>query len=544
MKEQKDEAFFSKELATIKLDVPIDFCLPKENFIENLNLAKTGEIFRKYEFRNLNERLQKSLEIANIIEEISKKQIPIENKMDIQKMKISVSVLNSNISMPTIDDILVFGKSIDAAKKNIEDEIKKYELGFVVENIEMPIRDILKEMTNNGFIVDVEKMKNLSKIFSKKASEIEKKVYEISGEEFNLKSTKQLSEVLFEKMEIPTKGLKKTPKGVVSTKESELVKLKGEYEIIDFILEYRELSKMLSTYIDNILEILDEENKIHPEFLQLGTSTGRMSSKNPNIQNIPTRGEYGKKIRECFISRENSSLVSFDYSQIELRVAAIMSQDKKFLEIFINDKDIHSEVAKDIFGKEDAYTRRKAKAINFGILYGMGATSLRKSLNEGSSEKEISLNDARDYLDKYFENFSGLAKFIEDTKNEVRQKGYSTTLFGRKRFFPEINSKIPFIKAMAERTAINAPIQGTATGDIIKIAMKKVDDFLIEKDLKKDVKFLAQVHDELIFEISDKLLEKIIPEIEKIMESILKNSDLEEKYKKVPLKVSGVTGKN
>jgi DNA polymerase-1 len=398
-------------------------------------------------------------------------------------------------------------------------------------------------MTRNGFKINLKEMKKLSKDFSQRAEKIEAEVYKIAGQKFNLKSTQQLSKILFEEMNLPTKGLKKTPKGVVSTKESELLKLKGQHKIIDLILEYRELSKMLSTYIDNLIPLVDQDDRLHPEFLQLGTATGRMASKNPNIQNIPTGGHYGQKIRSAFISQDDFSLVSFDYSQIELRVAAILSQDKKMIEAFQKNADIHSSVALEIFGQENQETRRKAKVINFGILYGMGATSLRKSLQEGSSE-EISLQDARDYLDKYFEKFSGLAKFIEKTKNEVKEKGYSSTLFGRKRFFPEINSKQPFIRAMAERMAVNAPIQGTATGDIVKMAMIEINNFLEKENIKKEVKILAQVHDELIYEIKDNLLEKIIPKIEKIMEGVIENSDLPEKYKKVPLKVSGVAGKN
>ena len=402
-------------------------------------------------------------------------------------------------------------------------------------------------MTKNGFKLDIKKLKIISKKFSIRAAEIENDVYKIAGEKFNLKSTKQLSVILFEKLELPTKGLKKTPKGVVSTKESELQKLAGRHNIIDLILEYRELTKMLSTYVDNLIPMVDSKDRLHPEFLQMGTSTGRMSSKNPNIQNIPTGGQYGKKIRECFIAQENFSLVAFDYSQIELRVAAILSQDKKLIKAFVDGKDIHTAVAEEIFGVENPENRRKAKVINFGILYGMGATSLRKNLNEGKekdSEDFLSLQDARDYLDQYFEKFSGLAKFIENTKNEVKEKGYSTTLFGRKRFFPEINSKVPFIRAMAERMAVNAPIQGTATGDIVKIAMIDVDKYLEKENLKSNVKILAQVHDELIYEISDSVLKKVIPEIEKIMEGVLENSDLDKKFKTVPLKTTGIVGKN
>ena len=422
------------------------------------------------------------------------------------------------------------------AKKNIKDEIKKHNLNFIWQNIESPLKKICDEMTKNGFKIDLKKLKNLSTIFQKKILEIEKEIFKISGNEFNVKSTQQLSKVLFQELEISSKGLKKTPKGVISTKESELLKLKGQHKIIDLILEYRELAKMLSTYVDNIIPIVDTDDRIHPEFLQLGTSTGRMSSKNPNIQNIPAGGKYGSLIREVFIPKKDFLLVSFDYSQIELRIASLLSEDKKLIKAFRENQDIHSAVAEEIFGEETKETRRKAKIINFGILYGMGANSLKKNLNEGNNEQEIKVADARKYLDDYFEKFSGLASYIEKEKQRVREYGFTTTLFGRKRFFPEINSKVPFIKAMAERMAINAPIQGSSA-DIIKIAMIKIDEFLEKENLKDNVKMLAQVHDELIFEIEKNTFEKVYKKIDEIMENILNNSDLEKKYKKVPLVV-------
>ncbi len=543
IKEGEEEALFSRELARIKKDVPIEFALPKKKFLDNIDLAKTGEIFRQYEFRALNERLQKALGLADNLAEISRREISADQEKKVANLKLAVSLLNPNIPSPTLDDILNFGKNFKEAENKILAEIKKYKLNFIWEKIEIPLMPIVAEMTKNGFKIEVKKLKKLSQIFSQRVVEIEKEIYEIAGEKFNVKSTQQLSKILFQKLNLPTKGLKKTPKGVISTKESELQKLKGEHKIIDLILEHRELAKMLSTYVDNLILLVDKENKLHPEFLQLGTSTGRMSSKNPNIQNIPVGGEYGQKIREVFVAEENFSLVSFDYSQIELRVAAILSQDKKMIKAFQNNEDIHSAVAKEIFGEENPETRRKAKVINFGILYGMGATSLRKNLNEGSAE-EISLVEAREYLDNYFKKFSDLAKFIEQTKREVQAKGYSTTLFGRKRFFPEINSKQPFIRAMAERMAVNAPIQGTATGDIVKLAMIKIDDFLQAKNLKSEVKILAQVHDELIYEIKDEKIKKITPRLTEIMEKILINSDLAEKYKTVPLKISQNIGKN
>ena len=544
LRDGQEDAFFSKELATIKLDVPVKFVLPKKKFLDAIDLAETGEAFRKYEFRALNDRLQKSLGLENVEKELAHKNISKVQIENAGKLKLAVSILNPNIPSPTVDDIMHFGKDFADSEKNIEDEIKKHDLYFVWEHIESPILPIVAEMTENGFKLDIKKLKKISVDFTARAKEIEDKVHTIAGEKFNLKSTKQLSVILFEKMELPTKGLKKTPKGVVSTKESELQKLAGQHEVIDLILEYRELSKMISTYVDNLIPMVDSNDRLHPEFLQMGTSTGRMSSKAPNIQNIPTGGQYGKQIRACFICDKDHSLVAFDYSQIELRIAAIMSQDVKLIKAFVDGKDIHTAVAEEIFGEETKDNRRKAKVINFGILYGMGASSLRKNLNEGVSENEVSLADARNYLDEYFEKFSGLAQFITDTKDEVKEKGYSTTLFGRKRFFPEINSKVPFIRAMAERMAVNAPIQGTATGDIVKIAMAQVNDYLEKEGLKKDVKILAQVHDELIYEIANTQLEKVIPEIEKIMEDVLENSHLDKKFKKVPLKVDGIVGKN
>ncbi len=327
---------------------------------------------------------------------------------------------------------------------------------------------MVEKMNQNGFKIDLKKMKKLSEDFNQKIKNLEKEIFEIAGEEFNIKSTQQLSKILFEKMKLPTKGLKKTPKGVISTKESELLKLQGEHKIIDKILEYRELTKMTSTYIDNLIPEIekDENERLHYEILQIGTSTGRMSSKNPNIQNIPTSGEYGKEIRKVFIAEKNFKLVSFDYSQIELRIAAIISQDEKLLSAFEKNEDIHSAVAREIFGEENQENRRKAKVINFGILYGMGVNSLSKNL--GSERKE-----AQEFLNAYFEKFSGLANYIEKIKEKVKEDGFTTTLYGRKRFFPEINSKLPFIRASAERMAINAPIQGSSA-DIIKLAMREI----------------------------------------------------------------------
>jgi len=428
---------------------------------------------------------------------------------------------------------------IKTIEKNILDELKKQELEFIWKEIEVPIIPMIEKMNENGFKIDIKLLKKLSKDFNNKIQKLEKEIYELAGEsDFNIKSTQQLSKILFEKMELPTKGLKKTPKGVISTKESELLKLQGEYPIIDKILEFRELAKMISTYVDNLIPIIekDENSRLHYRILQLGTSTGRMSSKNPNIQNIPASGDYGKEIRKVFIAEKNFSLVSFDYSQIELRLAAIISQDKKMLKAFELGEDIHSAVSQEIFGDVSPESRRKAKIINFGILYGMGVNSLTKAL-------ETDKKSAQEFLISYFEKFSGIADYIEKVKEEVAENGFSKTLYGRKRFFPEINSKVGFIKAMAERMAVNAPIQGSSA-DIIKLAMKEIWALLEKENLLEKVRPLAQIHDELIFEIDKKIIDEINPKIQKIMESVLEKNPLDKKLKKVPLIVEPKIGNN
>ncbi len=419
-------------------------------------------------------------------------------------------------------------------EKNIKKEIKKFKLDFVLNYVEKRCLKATSEMEKNGFKIDKKLLEKISRDFAKKISSLESKIFEISDEVFNIKSTQQLSKILFEKLLIPTKGLKKTPKGVISTAEPELEKIKNEHKIIPLILEYRELTKLTTTYTDNLKKMIDKKTeRIFARFLQNGTSTGRMSSRDPNLQNIPVGGNYGKKIREFFVTEKNFSLYSFDYSQIELRLAAILSKDKKMIKAFSSGADFHSEVAKEVFGEENQETRRKAKVINFGILYGMGPSALRKNLGG-----EISLDEARKYLDNYFEKFSGLANFLEETKKKVTEKGYSETFFGRVRFFPEINSKIPFLKAMAERTAINAPVQGSAA-DVVKIAMGSVYEFLEKENLLNDIKILVQVHDELIFEIKDSVSKKNIEEIENIMENVFEEKEVK-KYLKENRKISKI----
>ena len=431
---------------------------------------------------------------------------------------------------------------IKKIKEKIISELKKEELFDVWKKIEVPIIDYIDEMNKNGFKINLDEMKKKSQDFNQKIKKLEEEIFNLAGKEFNIKSSQQLSKILFEVLELPKKGIRKTASGYFSTKESELEKLKEEHEIIPKILEYRELTKMVSTYIDNLIPEIekDKDHRLHYEILQIGTSTGRMSSKNPNIQNIPAGGEFGQEIRKFFIAKKNHSLVSFDYSQIELRIVAIFSQDKFLLEAFQNGLDIHSIVAEKVFGEANPENRKKAKVINFGILYGMGVNSLAKNLNTDRKT-------AQEYLNQYFETFQGLKEYIEKIKEFGHQNGWVKTLYGRKRFLPELNSKLPFIRSNGERMAINAPIQGTSA-DIIKLAMQKIWDFLKNKNLLKKIKPIAQIHDELIFEISDEILtEKYLTEIESFMENIFQKFPILDEYKNlklVPLKVNKKIAKN
>ena len=282
--------------------------------------------------------------------------------------------------------------------------------------------------------------------------------------------------------------------------------------------------------------MVDESGRLHAKFIQSGTTTGRMASSNPNLQNIPIGSENGKVIRNAFLATKGFDLVAFDYSQIELRIAAFLSQDSKLIEIFKSGKDIHSAVASEVFGvRESEVTkdmRRQAKVINFGILYGMGVNALTQNL--GSDRKT-----AQEFYNTYFEKFNGLAKYLDNTKSEAEKLGYTKTFFGRRRYFEGLKSKLPFIKAAAERMAINAPIQGTSA-DIIKIAMKKVDDYIVQNKLEDKVYLILQIHDELIFEIESGKINEVLSKIKEIMQNIIPL----DKISGVPIIVNSATGPN
>jgi DNA polymerase-1 len=402
----------------------------------------------------------------------------------------------------------------------------------VYQTIEKPVVSVLAKMEAKGVLINSDLLKQQSIDLEQKLLALEQKIYTAVDLVFNIDSPKQLQEVLYEKMNLPI--LEKTPTGQPSTAEPVLQDLAFDYPIAKDILDYRSLRKLKSTYTDRLpLQVNNKTNRIHTSFHQAVTATGRLSSSNPNLQNIPIRTEEGRKIRQAFIAEQGYSLISCDYSQIELRIMAHLSQDDNLLKAFNNDEDIHSFTAAEIFNIDlsevSSEQRRHAKAINFGLIYGMSSFGLAKQLG-------ISRNDAQTYIDVYFARYPGVKKYMDDIRNIAQQQGYVETLFGRRLYLPEIKSKNLMRRRALERLAINAPMQGTAA-DIIKKAMIAVDKNLTEHAVLKNKAFLIlQVHDELIVEVHDDNLQEAKKIIVNAMQTAASLA--------VPLKVSCNVGHN
>lgn len=546
LEEGEEEALFSKTLATIRRDAPIQFSIPQKEWRAFFEPKKLENLFTELDFRSLRERVKEILnpsESNNKTKESSelntKKESETESSQrslneeiiseeDFKKAQIALWLINSDITNPKREDILQWSGK-DTVRESLAEllkELKTQGLEKLYRDIELPLISIIQHAEKRGVLVDIGYLKNLSKDYHKKLSVLEEKIWESAGEKFNINSPKQLGVVLFDNMKLSVKGLKKTAGGVRSTRESELEKLKGVHPVIDHILAYRELQKLLSTYIDNIPDMAGKDGRLHANLNQTGTTTGRMSSTNPNLQNIPTSEGFGKAIRNAFIAAPGHKLIAGDYSQIEMRVLAELSGDKYLRKFFQEGKDVHAGVAAFVFGvKENEVTkdmRRKAKVINFGIIYGMGVNALRGNL--GGTREE-----AQEFYNNYFKKFPSIAAYFEKTKIDARKKGYTETLFGRRRHFEGIKSSLPFIRASAERMAQNAPIQGTAA-DLLRIAMKKVDDALEEEGLLKNTHIILQVHDELIYEVEESTVSRAAKIIKQGMENAAKLS--------VPLEVN------
>ena len=369
-------------------------------------------------------------------------------------------------------------------------------LNQVYREIEMPLVDVLIEVEQNGVLIDRDMLKKQGKEIDRQLGRIEQEIYQQAGEVFNLSSPKQIQSILFDKLELPV--LRKTPGGQPSTAEDVLEELASDYEIPAKILEHRSLSKLMSTYIDKLpQEINDRTGRVHTSYQQAVASTGRLSSTSPNLQNIPVRTTEGRRIREAFVAPAGKKILALDYSQIELRIMAHLSADANLLNAFAQGLDVHRATAAEVFGASleqvSADQRRAAKAINFGLIYGMSAFGLGKQLNIGR-------NEAQQYVDTYFERYPGVRRYMEETKQRARDQGYVETVFGRRLYLPDINARNANVRQYAERTAINAPMQGTAA-DIIKRAMISVQRWLDDSD--EDCKMIMQVHDELVFEVAD-----------------------------------------
>ncbi|MGY3750688.1 DNA polymerase I [Vagococcus acidifermentans] len=418
-------------------------------------------------------------------------------------------------------------KAIDVLYATLTAALEEKNQSELFYDIEFPLSKILADMEITGITVQASRLEEMKVEFAQRLHEIEQKVYEEAGETFNLNSPKQLGVILFEKMQLPV--IKKTKTGY-STAVDVLEQLRDKAPIVDYILQYRQIAKIQSTYVEGLLKVIFPDGKVHTRYIQTLTQTGRLSSVDPNLQNIPIRLEEGRKIRQAFVPREkNWKIFSSDYSQIELRVLAHISDDEHLKEAFIAGQDIHASTAMRVFGIEHAEDvtpniRRQAKAVNFGIVYGISDYGLSQNLG-------ISRKEARTFIDTYFEKYPGVKKYMKDIVREAKDKGYVETLYHRRRYLPDINNRNFNLRSFAERTAINTPIQGSAA-DILKIAMLMIDKRLREENMQATM--LLQVHDELVFEAPESEIETLQTIVEDVMENAVKL--------RVPLKADSSIG--
>ncbi len=532
--EGEEEAMFSKTLATIKCDVPIDFELPHDVWQKHVKPTDIETLFKQLEFRSLITRLK---DIGDGLDQTEK----IIEKVDAHELEttgIALWLTNSDLTAPTYEKILeaTNSENFADAKKKVFAKLDAMGLREVYGEIELPIVPMIHTMSDYGVLVDRKAIEALRKELVAKLDMLTEKIFALSGHPFNINSPKQVGEVLFDELHLELPGKRNAKR---STRASVLDELASSHEIVAYMLEYREAQKLLSTYVDAVPDKLDKHDRLHATFVQHGTTTGRFSSEQPNLQNIPIKSEFGRRFRSVFIASPGTKLVAFDYSQIELRALGILANDEELISIFKNGKDIHTNVAAKVFGvTEENVTsdmRRKAKVINFGILYGMGSNALAKNLGTSRAEAE-------DYIGAYFATFRGAARYMEETKQFARTNGYTKTLFGRRRYLKDINSRLPFLRANAERMAGNAPIQGTEA-DIIKLAIRFADEDIKKAGLDKKVHLVLQIHDELVYEIEDNAIKQATEVITEALDGVLERSCLKLKSE-VPLAVHAGAGLN
>jgi DNA polymerase-1 len=541
LQEGKEDALFSKMLATIRTDALASFVVAETEWKKQANAEAIVTLLSELGFRAVTDRIKKLFDIAPERMTVATESV---DELALQEASIMLWLLESERTNATFEDIMDYGQSFLKTKTWSETvaalraRITAQGLLKIFTDIEQPLIKVLAKMKQLGIALDTKYLATLSIQFHTELELLEKNIYEQAGVTFNINSPKQLGEVLFDTLGLKPKNAKKTAGGQRSTKESELEKLRDAHPIISELLRYRELQKLVSTYVDNLPPMVGADGRIHSTLLQTGAATGRMASKDPNLQNIPIRTVEGRLVRGAFIAAKGYQLVAIDYSQIELRIAAILSEDKNMMDIFRRGEDVHAGVAARVFGvasnEVTSDMRRKAKVINFGILYGMGVNALRQNLGAETTRQE-----AQEFLNAYFQTFTRLAEYLEDTKTFARQNGYTETLLGRRRYFPGITSNIQFIRAQAERMAINAPIQGTAA-DCMRIAMLRVHEYIEATENPDAIRMLLQVHDELVFEIESSRVSAVIPVLVRLMEQVL----TEEESHGVPLIASAKVGKN
>jgi DNA polymerase-1 len=463
----------------------------------------------------------RKITLSDLVAEFLQEELPEESKKGQLGLEIE-SIQEISEKNCVIADYIFKLKKIqkEAIEKISTEQIEnnnspKHTLNKVFSEVEIPLAKVLAQMELAGIKLNTLIFQGISETITKRIAKLEENIYALSGTTFNIASPKQLSEVLFEKMQLPVGNSKKGKSGVISTASAELDKLRGEHKIIEKIEEYREITKLKNTYLDTLPTLVDKNSRLHSTFNQAVTATGRLSSSDPNLQNIPTRTDLGQLLRTAFVAEDGYKLLSADYSQIDLCVVAHVSGDKKMIELFHRGEDIHRATAAEInnlsLSQVSDKIRRTAKELNFGIIYGMGSFGF--SVRAG-----ISHDDAKKFINAYFEKFQGVANYMREIKEFAKKFGYVETEIGRRRYIPEINSSNFQVQSSAERMAINMPIQGLAS-DIMKIAMLNVSK---EFENNPDVKMLLQVHDEIILEVKEGLVETVSQKIKTILEDAYK----------------------
>jgi DNA polymerase I len=471
-------------------------------------------------------------DLKNIFKEILKEDFYFDKKIALEKiydLKLIFWLLNPDKGNYSLEKISPFFSESNPLKitQNLILKLKELNLEEVYFEIELPLTPVLARMELRGIKIDLKALEEFKQKVKEKNDELLEEIYNLAGERFNPNSPQKLREILFKKLKLPTKGLVKTSKGEISTQESELLKLIYLHPIIEKILTYRQVNKLLTTYTDSLLQNYNPKTKrIYTTFNQTGTSTGRIASENPNLQNLPLEGELAHYLRKCFVAEENYIFLKADYSQIELRLLAHLSQDENLISVFKNNLDLHSQTAKMIFGEETQETRRKAKIINFSITYGISARGLAQKL-------QIPVSEANKLIERFFYFYPGVKKLKENLIEFAKIYGYVQTLFGRKRFIPEINYQSYQERTMAERIAINMPIQGLAA-DLLKKAMILIDEEIYQRNLPAYL--VLTIHDELVFEVKKEVKEEMRGIIKERMEKVF-NLD-------VPLTINLSEGEN